>query len=213
MEAQIMSYLERYTAERKARLRRLDPGLRPVVLPPQPDFPKEWLGRTADEINETRSQPTQVPYPFATERAQAITKFFQKLRNTGFTTIRQIQEAVSEAYKVPVVDILSARQHAHCVHARMVAMLLSKILSRASYPQIARHFGRHHSTIMHACKKKGMKELERKLREIRERDDPLWAWVNAAAAEAPLPELTPEALKKQGRDIAERMAERAAKRK
>lgn len=68
--------------------------------------------------------------------------------------IREIQEAVSRYFQLPLNEMLSERQSRHVVRPRHIAMYLARELTLHSYPSIGRHFGnRDHTTVMHACRK------------------------------------------------------------
>jgi chromosomal replication initiator protein len=66
-------------------------------------------------------------------------------------TVREIQDAVCEAFEVSLDDLLSPRRTARVAHARQVAMYLARELTDGSLPSIGREFGnRNHSTVLHA---------------------------------------------------------------
>jgi chromosomal replication initiator protein len=67
-------------------------------------------------------------------------------------TIRAIQDAVCAVLDVSREDLLSARRTARLVRARQLAMYLSRELTQLSLAEIAREFGRDHTTILHAVR-------------------------------------------------------------
>lgn len=69
-------------------------------------------------------------------------------------TIRDIQIASCARHRVLMNDILSLRRAPEVTDARHIAMYLSRVLTRKSYPTIAHAFGdMDHSTIMHGCRR------------------------------------------------------------
>ena len=69
-------------------------------------------------------------------------------------TIESIQKAVAEFYGLRVADMTGRRRPKNVVHARQVAMFLSRRLTSNSLMQIGDAFGgRDHGTIVYACKK------------------------------------------------------------
>jgi chromosomal replication initiator protein len=67
--------------------------------------------------------------------------------------VRDIKAAVCAHYKIPAIEMESARRGYEVAHPRQVAMCLSKQMTRQSLPSIGRLFGgRDHTTVMHAIK-------------------------------------------------------------
>jgi chromosomal replication initiation ATPase DnaA len=64
--------------------------------------------------------------------------------------IRRIQLEVCEEYGITLQAMLSRRRRPKLVEARREAMTLAR-LTKASYSEIGRAFGRHHTTVMSAC--------------------------------------------------------------
>ena len=52
---------------------------------------------------------------------------------------------------IPLRKILGKRRDQRTVNARMIAMYRCRHLTTKSFPEIARAFGRDHSTVIHAC--------------------------------------------------------------
>lgn len=67
-------------------------------------------------------------------------------------TLEAIQEAVCRIDGVERRDLLSAKRSARVARARQVAMYLARELTPLSLTQIARGFGRDHTTVMHAVR-------------------------------------------------------------
>ena len=69
-------------------------------------------------------------------------------------TVGTVQAAVAAGYGVTVAELNSDARAKRLLHARHVAMFLSRRLTGRSYPQIGRRFGdRDHSTVIHACRR------------------------------------------------------------
>jgi chromosomal replication initiator protein len=67
-------------------------------------------------------------------------------------SVETVQAAVSEHFRVSVVDLKSHDRSRALSFPRQVAMYLSRNIAAASFPSIAEKFGgRDHSTVMHAC--------------------------------------------------------------
>jgi chromosomal replication initiator protein len=93
------------------------------------------LARQAlDHSPETRSAPCKAASPDASP------------------SVESIQEAVCSVLGVTRQDLLSPRRTARVSHARQVAMFLARELTSLSLAQIARAFGRDHTTVLHAVR-------------------------------------------------------------
>lgn len=66
--------------------------------------------------------------------------------------ITDIQKVTAEFYSLTVADLKSTRRERRIARPRQLAMYLAKRLTTLSLPDIALHFGRDHTTIMHAIK-------------------------------------------------------------
>lgn len=81
-------------------------------------------------------------------------------------SIRDIQRAVSIASNVPLRDMLSGIRSRSVTEARHVAMVLCRVLTLRSLPEIGRFFaGRDHTTVLHAINKPKMKKVAENLDE------------------------------------------------
>lgn len=63
-------------------------------------------------------------------------------------SVLEIQQAVCQIFDVAPVDFYARRRHRKLDTARNVAMVLARCLTLLSFPQIAREFGRNHSTLV-----------------------------------------------------------------
>ena len=69
-------------------------------------------------------------------------------------TIEEIIRKVADHYNLRMTDLISARRARVIARPRQVAMLLAKMLTSKSLPEIGRRFGgRDHTTVIHAVKK------------------------------------------------------------
>jgi len=67
--------------------------------------------------------------------------------------VENIQREVARYFKVAVEDLKQDRRTRQLAHARAVAMYLSRKLTRSSFPEIAAHFNKDHSTVISAVRK------------------------------------------------------------
>jgi chromosomal replication initiator protein len=87
-------------------------------------------------------------------------------------TIDAIQRAVAKAYGIRVSDLKSKRRVRSIALPRQVAMHIARTQTKASLPEIGRHFGgKDHTTVIHSYNKienllDTDKELERKINNI-----------------------------------------------
>ncbi len=69
-------------------------------------------------------------------------------------TIEAIQKLVANHYNLKVSELKARNNSPQVAFPRQIAMYLSKLLTRASLPEIGRKFGgKHHSTVIHAIHK------------------------------------------------------------
>ncbi len=64
--------------------------------------------------------------------------------------IESIQKTVSDFFHIRLVDLKSKKRTQHIAFCRQVAMYLCRKLTDNSFPVIGEHFGRDHSTVIHA---------------------------------------------------------------
>lgn len=115
---------------------------------------KAWVTPTVREI------PTQVPEPkrmaisFTTTRPVPEIPPMVLSTRLGQPLISEIIDVVCLISGIAKNDILSIRRDAEVCAVRQVAMLLCKILTTKSLPEIGRGFGgRDHTTILHGVRK------------------------------------------------------------
>ena len=64
--------------------------------------------------------------------------------------IDRIQKTVSDFFHIRLADLKSKKRTQHIAFCRQVAMYLCRKLTDSSFPTIGEHFGRDHSTVIHA---------------------------------------------------------------
>ena len=64
--------------------------------------------------------------------------------------IEAIQRAVADSFHIHLADLKSKKRTQHVAFGRQVAMYLCRKLTSNSFPSIGEHFGRDHSTVIHA---------------------------------------------------------------
>jgi len=61
-----------------------------------------------------------------------------------------IQRVVADSFHIPLADLKSKKRTQHVAFCRQVAMYLCRKITGNSFPTIGKHFGRDHSTVIHA---------------------------------------------------------------
>src|SRR5208282_100740 len=64
--------------------------------------------------------------------------------------IELIQKTVADFFHIRLADLKSKKRTQHIAFCRQVAMYLCRKLTDCSFPTIGEHFGRDHSTVIHA---------------------------------------------------------------
>ncbi|HEY6394554.1 MAG TPA: chromosomal replication initiator protein DnaA, partial [Candidatus Binataceae bacterium] len=64
--------------------------------------------------------------------------------------IEAIQKIVADFFRIRLADLKSKKRTQHIAFCRQVAMYLCRKLTDSSFPTIGEHFGRDHSTVIHA---------------------------------------------------------------
>src|SRR5579872_5542545 len=64
--------------------------------------------------------------------------------------IEVIQHTVAEFFHIRLADLKSKKRTQHIAFCRQVAMYLCRKITESSFPTIGEHFGRDHSTVIHA---------------------------------------------------------------
>lgn len=72
--------------------------------------------------------------------------------NDRRVTMKEIQRATCEQFKVNRVDMLAHCKLPHLVEPRHIAMYLSRKIAGRTWRQIGLAFGRHHASVMDACR-------------------------------------------------------------
>jgi len=93
--------------------------------------------------------------------------------------IDSIQKTVADFFHIRLADLKSKKRTQHIAFCRQVAMYLCRKLTDASFPTIGEHFGRDHSTVIHAYNlilrrvtsdaafRLSIEKIERELKSIR----------------------------------------------
>ena len=64
--------------------------------------------------------------------------------------VESIQRTVADFFHIRLTDLKSKKRTQHIAFCRQVAMYLCRKLTDSSFPTIGEHFGRDHSTVIHA---------------------------------------------------------------
>jgi chromosomal replication initiator protein len=64
--------------------------------------------------------------------------------------VESIQKTVADFFHIRLTDLKSKKRTQHIAFCRQVAMYLCRKLTDSSFPTIGDHFGRDHSTVIHA---------------------------------------------------------------
>jgi chromosomal replication initiator protein len=64
--------------------------------------------------------------------------------------IEAIQKTVADFFHIRLTDLKSKKRTQHIAFCRQVAMYLCRKITESSFPTIGEHFGRDHSTVIHA---------------------------------------------------------------
>ncbi len=64
--------------------------------------------------------------------------------------IEAIQRVVADSFHIHLTDLKSKKRTQHVAFCRQVAMYLCRRITSNSFPSIGEHFGRDHSTVIHA---------------------------------------------------------------
>jgi chromosomal replication initiator protein len=68
-------------------------------------------------------------------------------------TMREIAQTVAQHYGMTPRELITAGRRREFVRARQIAFYISRILTNRSYPEIARHYSKDHTTIIHGYEK------------------------------------------------------------
>ncbi|HKN11956.1 MAG TPA: chromosomal replication initiator protein DnaA [Candidatus Binatus sp.] len=93
--------------------------------------------------------------------------------------VESIQKTVADFFHIRLADLKSKKRTQHIAFCRQVAMYLCRKLTDSSFPTIGEHFGRDHSTVIHAYNlimrrvtsdsafRLSIEKIERELKSIR----------------------------------------------
>jgi chromosomal replication initiator protein len=93
--------------------------------------------------------------------------------------VESIQKTVADFFHIRLTDLKSKKRTQHIAFCRQVAMYLCRKLTDSSFPTIGEHFGRDHSTVIHAYNlimrrvtsdsafRLSIEKIERELKSIR----------------------------------------------
>ncbi len=84
------------------------------------------------------------------ECAQIWLADFLKAHNKR-VTLSEIGQGVAQHFGVTPRDLLSSCRRREYVRPRQVAFFVSRQLTNRSFPEIGRHYGKDHTTVMHGC--------------------------------------------------------------
>jgi chromosomal replication initiator protein len=99
--------------------------------------------------------------------------------NDSKPDVESIQKTVADFFHIRLVDLKSKKRTQHIAFCRQVAMYLCRKLTDSSFPTIGDHFGRDHSTVIHAYNlimrrvtsdsafRLSIEKIERELKSIR----------------------------------------------
>lgn len=100
------------------------------------------------------------------ERAEELLHAQLVQENVARTvSIESIQRAVAGQYRITIADMLGEKKVRNIAEPRMIAMYLSRRLTRHSSTEVGEAFGRNHATVLHA--EKQIPELCRKNDSLR----------------------------------------------
>lgn len=68
-------------------------------------------------------------------------------------SVDEVKRCVSRRYGLQPGDLESKCRRSEVVRPRQIAMYATRVLTGKSFPDIARHFRRDHSTVLHGCQK------------------------------------------------------------
>jgi hypothetical protein len=135
----------------------------PTSAPPAPRIETRQAGELARELAQLKRWAGVME-----NRVAALTTLVAELKDPppdrppaeqpeplrGVVTINAVKKTVAESYGVTAAELESPRRDARIVRYRQIAMYLACALTKASLPQIGRHFGwRDHTTVLHARNK------------------------------------------------------------
>jgi DNA-binding PadR family transcriptional regulator len=94
-------------------------------------------------------------YHLSDAGSKLVAEMTRTVRPTSYEgDIARIQRVVAHHFKIPVIEMISARRGRAVARPRQIAMWLAKQTTTQSLPDIGRRFGgRDHTTIIHGVRK------------------------------------------------------------
>lgn len=114
--------------------------------------PPTWHDKKRFEALIRAAYPQEYPkqIPLGSLIESAYPAFYPGPRDYS---CRAIMTAISNKFKISIPELLSDRRQADLVWARQIGWGLSRYLTSMSFPEIARIWQKHHTTLMYGCKK------------------------------------------------------------
>lgn len=123
-------------------------------------FPSEvalWIAQNiSSNVREIEGSLTRLAALASIGKAPITVEFArQALRDLVRTheakpDIEAIQKTVADFFHIRLADLKSKKRTQHIAFCRQVAMYLCRKITSSSFPTIGEHFGRDHSTVIHA---------------------------------------------------------------
>jgi chromosomal replication initiator protein len=88
---------------------------------------------------------TPVTVEFARQALRDLVRTYESTPD-----IEAIQKIVADFFHIRLTDLKSKKRTQHIAFCRQVAMYLCRKMTSSSFPTIGEHFGRDHSTVIHA---------------------------------------------------------------
>lgn len=108
-------------------------------------------------VEKPKLPKVKPPEPHAFDFAWETMWFHQLVFSKGkieTVNARTIQIETARVFGITTSDLLSHRKTINLVIPRQLAMYVTKVLTKYSFPEIGRRFGgRDHTTVIHACRK------------------------------------------------------------
>ncbi|HEV7280278.1 MAG TPA: DnaA/Hda family protein [Pirellulaceae bacterium] len=83
-----------------------------------------------------------------------VAEFLEERDKSLQPSLKTIAQAVSKYFKLRIADLKGKTRRQNVVHARAIAMFLSRELTDESLERVGKHYGgRDHTTVIHACRK------------------------------------------------------------
>ncbi len=84
---------------------------------------------------------------------EILSKIIDDERSNKVISIDTVMHAVAQYFDLPLPELLGNKRPRNIAEPRMVAMYLSRELTKASFPAIGEVFGKNHATVINAMKK------------------------------------------------------------